>query len=281
MKTPLRYPGGKSRAVKHILPYIPEDISRLCSPFFGGGSVELAVASRGTEVVGYDKLVPLVWFWQALCGDNDKLADEVADLRTEYEIEEKGITKLVEGCSKENFINFREQLRDPSFMFSYDKAAKFYAINRSSFSGATFSGGWSKRASYARFTQSSIDRLRKFNAENFRVDYADFQTSLPWHPRAFLYLDPPYMLPEDAAMLYGQAGGLHAGFDHMALYNLISDRSDWVMSYNDCPEVRDLYSNRKIVTAEWAYGMKNVEWVDGKCVGKKTMGSSSEILIIG
>ena len=162
MKTPLRYPGGKSRAVKHILPYIPEDISRLCSPFFGGGSVELAVASRGTEVIGYDKLVPLVWFWQALCGDNDKLADEVADLRTEYEIEEKGITKLVEGCSKENFINFREQLRDPSFMFSYDKAAKFYAINRSSFSGATFSGGWSKRASYARFTQSSIDRLRKF-----------------------------------------------------------------------------------------------------------------------
>ena len=236
MKTPLRYPGGKSRAVKHILPYIPEDISRLCSPFFGGGSVELAVASRGTEVIGYDKLVPLVWFWQALCGNNERLAEEVDRIRTEYEIEEKGINKLVEGCSKKDFIKFREELRDPSFMFSYEKAAKFYAINRSSFSGATFSGGWSKRASYARFTQSSIDRLRKFNAENFRVDYADFQTSLPWHPRAFLYLDPPYMLPEDAAMLYGQSGGLHAGFDHMALYNLISDRSDWVMSYNDCPE---------------------------------------------
>ena len=280
MKTPLRYPGGKSRAVKHILPYIPEDISRLCSPFFGGGSVELAVASRGTEVIGYDKLVPLVWFWQALCADNERLADEADTLRQHHpDFVLKG--KPVRGLIKEDFIKLREELRDSSFMFSYEKAAKFYAINRASFSGATFSGGWSKRASYARFTQSSIDRLRRFNAENFRVDYADFQTSLPWHPRAFLYLDPPYLLPEDAAMLYGQAGALHAGFNHMALYNLLSDRSDWVMSYNDCPEVRDLYSNRKIVTAEWAYGMKNVEWVDGKCVGKKTMGSSSELLIIG
>ena len=280
MKTPLRYPGGKTRAVKHILPLIPEGIPRLCSPFFGGGSVELAVASRGVEVIGYDKLVPLVWFWQALCGNNERLAEEADALRTHHpDFMLKG--EPVRGLVKEDFIKLREDLRDPSHMFSYEKAAKFYAINRSSFSGATFSGGWSKRSSFARFTDSSIARLRSFNAENFRVDYADFQTSLPWHPRAFLYLDPPYMLPEDAAMLYGQAGALHAGFDHMALYNLLSSRSDWVMSYNDCPEVRDLYCDRKFVTAEWAYGMKNVEWVDGKCVGKKTMGSSSELLIIG
>jgi len=280
VKTPLRYPGGKTRAVKHILPLIPEGIPRLCSPFFGGGSVELAVASRGVEAIGYDKLVPLVWFWQALCGNNERLAEEADALRIHHpDFMLKG--EPVRGLVKEDFIKLREDLRDPSLLFSYEKAAKFYAINRSSFSGATFSGGWSKRSSFARFTDSSIARLRSFNAENFRVDYADFQTSLPWHPRAFLYLDPPYMLPKDAAMLYGQAGGLHAGFDHMALYNLLSNRSDWVMSYNDCPEVRDLYCDRKIVSAEWAYGMKNVEWVDGECVGKKTMGSSSELLITG
>ena len=138
----------------------------------------MAVASRGTEVIGYDKLVPLVWFWQALCGDNDRLADETDALRKHHpDFVLKG--EPVRGLVKEDFIKLREDLRDPSFMFSYEKAAKFYAINRASFSGATFSGGWSKRASYARFTQSSIDRLRKFNAENFRVDYADFQTSLP------------------------------------------------------------------------------------------------------
>ena len=294
MKTPLRYPGGKSRAVKHILPHIPEDIERLVSPFFGGGSLELAIAARGTEVRGYDKMKQLVWFWQALCGDNNKLADEVQNLRTEYWIEEKGefaddaplrklwlqengADKLVEGCNKECFTNFREQLKDPSFMFSYEKAAKYYAINRASFSGATFSGGWSKRASYARFTPSSIQRLRDFKAKNFRVDYADFEDAMDYHPKAFLYLDPPYMLPTDQNALYGTNGDLHRSFDHEKLYSLLTKRTGWVMSYNKCPTIEKMYKGYKIIDAEWAYGMKNQKTRETT----KKMGKSSEILIIG
>ncbi len=278
MKTPLRYPGGKSRAVKHILPHIPEDVERVCSPFFGGGSVELALASKGVQVFGYDKMKQLVWFWQGLCSDNQRLADEVENLREQYQIR-TGDT--VTGCPKQSFLNYREDLKTESFMFSYEKAAKYYAINRSSFSGATFSGGWSERSSYARFTDSSVERLRDFKAEKFRVDYADFQLSIPWHPRAFLYLDPPYMLPDEAAILYGDAGNLHTGFDHMALYKLISNRKGWLLSYNDCPEIRELYTDYEIIPAQWAYGMSNVKWQEGKLVGKKKMGSSSEILIKG
>jgi len=294
MKTPLRYPGGKSRAVKHILPHIPEDVERVCSPFFGGGSVELAIAARGTEVRGYDKMKQLVWFWMALCEDNQKLADAVEDLQEEYWIEEKGefkdsdpirklwiqengINKFVRGCSKNSFTNFREELKDPSFMFSYEKAAKYYAINRASFSGATFSGGWSKRASYARFTQSSIQRLRDFEAKNFRVDYADFEDAMDYHPKAFLYLDPPYMLPTTQNALYGTNGDLHRTFDHERLHSLLTKRSGWVMSYNDCETIRDMYSNYKIVEAKWAYGMKNQANKDTT----KKMGTSSELLIIG
>ena len=153
MKTPLRYPGGKSRAVKHILPFIPEGVERVCSPFFGGGSVELALASRGVQVFGYVKMKQLVWFWQGVCGDNNRLADEVEKLQEQYVIRSK---KTVKGCSKKSFHQYRKDLMTESFMFSYERAAKYYAINRASFSGATFSGGWSERASYARFTDSSI-----------------------------------------------------------------------------------------------------------------------------
>ena len=156
MKTPLRYPGGKTRAVKHILPHIPKDIERLCSPFFGGGSVELAIATRGTAVRGYDKMKQLVWFWQGLCANNNRLANEVQSLQEEYEIRSG---ETVKGCSKESFHQYREDLKTESFMFSYERAAKYYAINRASFSGATFSGGWSEKASYARFTDSSVQRL--------------------------------------------------------------------------------------------------------------------------
>ena len=41
-KSPLRYPGGKSRALKQILPLIPMSISEFREPFVGGGSVFFA-----------------------------------------------------------------------------------------------------------------------------------------------------------------------------------------------------------------------------------------------
>lgn len=265
MKTPLRYPGGKSRAVKHILPHIPESVERVCSPFFGGGSVELALAERGTQVFGYDKMKQLVWFWQGLCSDNNKLADEVEKLREQYIIRDRSI---VIGCSKESFHQYREDLKTESFKFSHERAAKYYAVNRASFSGATFSGGWSEKASYARFTESSIQRLRDFEAKNFRVDYADFEDAILWHPKAFLYLDPPYMLKGSQNSLYGIDGNLHNSFDHDRLHGLLTKRSDWVMSYNDCAEIREMYKDYEIIEAEWAYGMNKSK-------------QSSEILIKG
>ena len=57
MKTPLRYAGGKSKAYKYILPYIPffPKPKRIISPFFGGGSMEIRWATeKGIPVIGYD-----------------------------------------------------------------------------------------------------------------------------------------------------------------------------------------------------------------------------------
>ena len=42
--SPLRYAGGKSWAVGYIIEHFPDNIKRLISPFFGGGSVEIAAA---------------------------------------------------------------------------------------------------------------------------------------------------------------------------------------------------------------------------------------------
>ena len=77
-KTPLRYPGGKSRAVETIMPYIRDlDCGELCSPFLGGGSIELKCAEEGMVVHGYDLFQPLVWFWEALLSNPQKLLEYV------------------------------------------------------------------------------------------------------------------------------------------------------------------------------------------------------------
>ncbi|MBX3066987.1 MAG: DNA adenine methylase, partial [Anaerolineae bacterium] len=41
-KSPLRYPGGKSRAMPQILQQIPLNMREYREPFIGGGSVYLA-----------------------------------------------------------------------------------------------------------------------------------------------------------------------------------------------------------------------------------------------
>jgi DNA adenine methylase len=314
VKTPLRYPGGKTRAVTHILPLISEKCkavaaTALCSPFLGGGSIELAVAERGFRVYGYDVFDPIVWFWQALLSEPKKLAilsDSFRVNHPDYVLNEKN----VRGLLKEDFARFRDQLKTET-SYSLMNAARVYAINRSSFSGATFSGGFSKRASYARFTDSSIERVMSFKQPNLTVEQADFKVSIPRHPDAFLYCDPPYFLEEDRNKLYGIQGSTHAGFDHEGLHDILSQRSGWVLSYNNCPEIRKLYGDYEIIESEWAMGMKNVlpktivdakrelvglrEYLDKKQMFvssiplietlleelKKPQGSSSEILIIG
>ena len=78
IRSPLRYPGGKSRAVSQMLnEYFPKKLPTLCSPFLGGGSIELALANRGTRVYAYDAFEPLVIFWQVLLKDASNLAKTV------------------------------------------------------------------------------------------------------------------------------------------------------------------------------------------------------------
>lgn len=65
-KSPLRYPGGKTRAIKILDEYISKyypDRKLLLSPFFGGGSFELFLTTKGYTVFANDLFTPLYTFW--------------------------------------------------------------------------------------------------------------------------------------------------------------------------------------------------------------------------
>lgn len=62
--SPLRYMGGKSWAVGYVASKLPK-IERLISPFFGGGSVEIAISKElKIPVIGFDIFDILVNYWQ-------------------------------------------------------------------------------------------------------------------------------------------------------------------------------------------------------------------------
>ena len=239
-RSPLRYPGGKSRAVSLIRPYIPADISAICAPFLGGGSVELDCAADGIEVHGSDAFEPLINFWQLTLENPAGLASRVEEYqpvnRAKFYHLQKSYDSLSEGL---------------------DKAAVFFILNRSSFSGTTLSGGMSP--GHPRFTPSAIQRLRDFRSQNLQVSNCDYKDALREHTDKFLYLDPPYANGEK---LYGDKGNMHEGFDHEELAAILRHRDGWVLSYNDSPTIRRLYPRRNyhIVEPGWMYGMSG----DGK-----------------
>ena len=149
IKSPLRYPGGKSRAVKEIWKYIePLEPKTLCSPFFGGGSLEIFCAQKGIKVHGYDNFRPLVDFWIWLLKDPKKLAKNV---KTYHPL-----------TPRKKFYDLQKE--HVTIKDSFQRAVMFYVLNRTSFSGSTLSGGMASGGvdDNPRFTESSIKRINDF-----------------------------------------------------------------------------------------------------------------------
>lgn len=233
MKTLLRYPGGKSRAVQILKEYIPNNITEICSPFFGGGSLEIYLANQGIKVNGYDIFTPLVEFWKAVIHQPLELTEEIKKL---YPLE------------KEQFYELQKQ----QFNFEGLKmAAAFYVLNRCSFSGSTLSGGMS--LNHPRFTTSSIQKVKDFKSSNLSVEHMSFHDSISKHNNTFLYCDPPYLIKNH---LYGEKGNTHKNFDHEGLCEALKNhKGGWILSYNNNNYIKDMYKGYEFVYPSWKYGM--------------------------
>jgi DNA adenine methylase len=236
----LRYPGGKTRAIKIFEQYIPKDTTEIVSPFFGGGSFELYLnKTKNIKIYANDKFTPLVNFWKCLKRCKEELIKEIKKLRP---------------LTKEKFLEIREKLKDDNLEV-IKQASYYFAVNRSSFSGSTCSGGFSKESAEKRFTESSISRLEEMKLKNvkfYNEDFEDFIIS--FENNEFMFLDPPYYL-EKGNRLYGKGGDLHSNFKHKKLYKLLKKRTNWMLCYNDCEFIRNLYKKFKIKEVDWNYGM--------------------------
>jgi DNA adenine methylase len=240
-KSPLRYPGGKTRAVatleRYVTTYFPGRRT-LLSPFFGGGSFEIALQEKGYTVYGNDLFAPLYTFWKVVKERPKELATRVLECMP---------------IDKEMFKDFRAGILEMTD--EMEIAVAYYIINRCSFSGSTFCGGFSEESSTGRLNESSIrtlatTRLGKTTFSN--SDCCAFLTAHPETSQTIVYADPPYYI---STYIYGRDGDLHAGFDHEAFAAAIKKRKDWVISYNDCDYIRKLYAGCRFFSESWSYGM--------------------------
>ena len=242
MRSPLRYPGGKSRAIKQILPLLPASMQEFREPFVGGGSVYLAVRSIFGRNISYwinDLNYDLYCFWKYA----DRIAEEIQRLKTEHPDGRELYAFLKEGMTSD-----------------FERAVRFFIMNRITFSGVMDAGGYSQQAFESRFTASSIQRLRNIKGclAGTTVTHGDYEELLFKDGQGvFIFLDPPY-LSATKSKLYGHKGALHTGFDHERFAaNMRKCRHRWLITYDDSPVIRELFSFATLIEWELQYGMNN------------------------
>jgi DNA adenine methylase len=255
-KSPLRYPGGKSKACKK-LDYIlnkhfnTKEIKNIISPFIGGSSFEYFLQNKyNYNIYANDKFEPLYNFWN--CCKFQKL-----ELCKELE------SYIKKSCTKNDFIEIKKTILNEKNQLK--KAVKFFILNRCSFNGCVMNSGFSLEASKKRFTMSSIKRIQNLNLEKFYIYNLDFKDFLNLEfikknnsQEDLIFLDPPYYLL-NKSNLYGNNGNLHKNFNHKELYNILCNKNNWIMTYNNCDYIKKLYKDFIIIETNWAYGMNKTK----------------------
>lgn len=276
--SPIRYAGGKSLAVGHIVKNLPDSIEKVVSPFFGGGSVEIACSKYlGLDVTGYDIFDILVNYWKHQIEDPSTLYKNLRKLRPEKEEFEK--IRLI----------LNEVWRSGKKLDSLTLAT-YYVYNFNLSYGPGFMGWASKiyldDSNYTRM----IERIRDFSPGKLNVEVGDFREVIKANPNAFLYCDPPYHLGEDSKMFKGiypmrNIPVHHNGFPHDELRDLLRDhKGGFILSYNDSPTIRDYYDGFEIQEPIWQYTMGQGETRIGANRvkdGESHIKKSHELLIIG
>lgn len=247
IKSPLRYPGGKSRAVKLISKLVPK-FEEFREPFVGGGSVFVYLKQKFPNKKFWinDKYTNLYHYWNESKNNPRELIKQVTKWKQEFSEGKELHRYLLENI--ETFDNIK-------------KASAFFVFNRITFSGTTESGGFSNAAFHKRFTQSSIERAEKLSKilSATKITNFDFEDVIKeTGENVFLFLDPPYYSATKSA-LYGKNGNMHKTFDHERFANSLKQtKHKWLITYDDSEYIRNLFSFANILSWDLTYGMRNV-----------------------
>lgn len=279
--SPLRYAGGKSKAIGLILNSLPKlKRKRIVSPFFGGGSFELCASQNlGIEIIGYDIFGMLVNFWNVLIHHKDEFISELE----KFEITSDEFTYnrhvLLNHWEKVKPENLEYKTRTRITLKESDKTlldnnqimqAVYYYYNMTLSYGPMFLG-WpsSVEINKAKFTRR-LERMKKTEISNVSVQCSEFEEVIKKHKDDFLFLDPPYYLEGDSKMFKGIYPNTnfaihHNGFDHAKMMELLKEhKGGFLITYNNCSTIREWYKDYKLEYPEWQYSYGQGETRIGK-----------------
>ncbi len=255
LPSPLRYPGGKSRVARRLCGFIlPHREYR--EPFVGGGAIFLRKPKAQKSWIN-DHHPGLYAFWKALRDHFEDFAERC---------------RQIDGSSEESlrrefdhWINCRDLMTAQGDDELVERAVQYYFINRTVWTGRVvydparrsrlyFSnpGGWSRLEKRLAHLAACSRKLR-----GVRITQLPFEECLgEATDETFIYADPPYYrdsLDPPTSRLYE---GHFTIEQHHRLRDLLAQTPAKVMvSYDDCPPVRELYGRNgwHLVRLQWKY----------------------------
>ena len=253
-KTPLRYPGGKSRACTKMDQYFPDlrDYVEFREPFLGGGSVAIHISKKypHLKITVNDLYEPLINFWLQLQKSGKELEENIKNYKS---------THPEPISARELFNESKKRVNDQKFD-SLERASAFYIVNKCSFSGLTESSSFSQQASISNFSMRGIEKLSGYSEliTNWNITNNPYEDLIEndIHDDIFMYLDPPYDIKDN---LYGKKGEMHKSFDHDKFAENC-DRSDihMLVSYNSNQLVKDRFKDWTAAEFDLTYTMRSV-----------------------
>ena len=281
----ISYPGGKWKALPQILELIPDGIVDWREPFFGGGSVtfgflqsekskdckRFVVSDLATEVYALwkgiqedaDKVISICeeW-WNEKCPTHVQIHTtpmmyeavwrEIEILRGKdtQSTSEPTIKAIWEKAEAEAiaFWDWAAKV-DCTKLTLQERAARFYLVNKVSFSGMGDSGSLSKDQ-YINFNIAQVERIKENQPLLQRIEIYNqsFEKTFEGCPveGGFIFLDPPYLQQEKSG-LYGRNGDTHHGFPHKEFAELCKQtKTPWLITYDDSIAVRRLFRGKGI-----------------------------------
>jgi len=296
----LRYAGGKSKAIGLILENLPKlKEKKIVSPFFGGGSVELCLSQMlGIKIIGYDIFDMLTNFWNVLIHNK---SDFIKELK-KFKVTQEEFT-----YNRHVLLNYWEKIKPEDLNYKTKNKlelktedltrldnnniiqAVYYYYNMTLSYGPMFLGWPSSNEINKDKFQRRIEKIDKMNFTNIEISCASFQDVLEKHSNDFLFLDPPYYLEGDSKMFKGMYPNCnfaihHNNFNHLKLAEILKNhKGGFLMTYNNCSKIRELYDDCKFEYPEWQYTYGQGETRIGKNRKENTKDNikeSHEIIII-
>lgn len=241
--SPLRYPGGKGLLYTRLRQIIRDNdltSSTYVEPYAGGAGAALALLISGQVArIVINDLDPAVYaFWRAVIDHPREFSRLVSDVDlTVDEWEEQRRTYDSSPRSEHLALGFAT--------FYLNRTNRSGVLNGGPIGGKDQTGNYKIDARFNRETLLERIRLISLHSTRITVTNKDGRAIIKRHasdPNAFIYADPPYF--EKAGSLYMNA---FEAVDHERLAQCLNGvkKARWVLTYDNVPQVSDLYADRR------------------------------------